>query len=156
MPPLVGRLGPAHAPALAWLADWLETAPVPTDGLRRVLVVGDQDSAALLAARLPSAQVIGAHIPLGDHFDLVAVLDAGMRAGPARLSAAAAAVRRGGTLLVLAHVRAATVDGPVPAGWDPAAAGLRLIAFDDLTDGSGGAGGRSSRWLRATYRRGSR
>lgn len=154
---LVGRLPPERAPGLAWLADWLEIGPMPINGLRRVLVVGDRAAADLFAARLPAAHVVAdVQTGFGEDFDLVAVVDAGTDAGPAEVPAAAAAVGRGGTLLVLTRGGAATVDGPLPVGWDPAAAGLRLIAFDDLTDGSGGAAGRSSRWLRVTYRRGSR
>jgi len=151
----VDRRPPDRAPSLAWLADWLETGPVPSEDLRRVLVVGDRAGADLLAARLPGAHVVaGPEIPLGADFDLVAVVGAG--AGAAGLRAAAAAVRAGGTLLVLTPGAAHPVDGPLPPGWDPAATGLRLVAFDDLTDGSGSTGGRPRRWLRATYRRVSR
>jgi hypothetical protein len=38
---LVDRRAPDRAPAFSWLVDWLETGPVPVDGLRRVLVVGE-------------------------------------------------------------------------------------------------------------------
>jgi hypothetical protein len=150
----VDRRPPDHAPALAWLADWLETGPVPPDRLRRVLVVGESAGADLLSARLPGAHIAaGLGEPVGDGFDLVAVVAAGTAA---ELRAAAAAVRAGGVLLVLTPSAAQPLAGAVPAGWDPAGAGLRLVAFDDLTDGAGSTAGQPRRWLRATYRRVSR
>jgi hypothetical protein len=152
-----GRRVSDRPPARPWLADWLETGPVPADGLRRVLVVGDLADAELLAARLPDAHVVIAdrHASVGDGFDLVAVVGIGADAAEV-LATAAAAVRDGGALLVLTRGGTHSVGGPLPAGWDAAAAGLRLVAFDDLTDGAGSTVGRPRRWLRATYRRVSR
>jgi hypothetical protein len=151
----VDRRPPDRAPAVAWLTDWLEIGPVPTEDLRQVLIVGEPASEDVLAARLPGAHVVaGLDIPVDADFDLVAVV--GAVAEAAELRAAAAAVRVDGTLLVLTHGAAHPVDGLLPAGWDPAVAGLRLVAFDDLTDGSGSTAGRPRRWLRATYRRMSR
>jgi len=156
MRPLPGRREANCPPALAWLTDWLEIGPVRTDGLRNVLVVGDSAGAGLLATRLPDADVVtaGRDTPVGGEFDLVAVVGATPR--PAEVLAAAAAVATGGTLLVLAPGDASAVTDFSPSGWDPAAADLQLVAFDDLTDGASRSPGPPHRWLRATYRRGTR
>ena len=157
MQPLPGGCPPYGAPLLAWLGDWLETGPVAIDRLRRVLVVGGAGVDELLAARTDAQIVVtGPGTPVGDGFDLVAVIDMGAGVGP-EILAAVAAVGDDGTVLVLSSGRAGD-EGAIRfllAGWDPAGLGLRLVAFDDLTEGSDGASGQR-RWLRATYRRVSR
>src|SRR5947209_8576578 len=142
--------------AQPWLADWLETGPVRPEMLRRVLVVGEPADAELVAARAPTAHVavVDRLRTAGDggRYDLVAVVD---RPWPGRartdLAAAADAVAPGGMLLVIAG--AGRSETPIGRPWDPAAAGLRLIAFDDLIAAvAADDDAEPRRWLRATFR----
>jgi hypothetical protein len=143
------------------LADWLDTAPVPLQALRRALVIGEPADADLVAAQLPAARVAVADRPppagARDRYDFVAVVDP-VPAGraPADLAAAARAVASDGLLLVLSGTGSRRPETAHGQPWDPATAGMRLVAFDDLTEARGADDGEPRRWQRATFRRASR
>ena len=161
MPARPSRPPPAKPEAAhPLLVDWLETGPVTVDRLRRVLVLGDRAGADLLASRAPAAQVDRDDVPVddGEGYDLVAVV--GWPPPGADMAALTAAVADGGALLLITPVRA-DASGATGRAAGPVvgcgAAGLLLVAFDDLSE-SAGADTRSGqrRWLRATCRRVSR
>ena len=146
------RSGQSHA----LLTDWLDTEPGALAGVASVLVRGTAADALALSG---AADVVRADTQQpGRVFDLVAAIDRlpANPALPATLARLAAATRPGGRLLIIA---AGGPDGVAAHDLAPLGqAGLRLISFDDLTDGSltGGvdrAGLAGRRWLRAVYAR---
>lgn len=143
------------------LADWLETARDPGAPAATCVVIGTIADA--YALRTHADDVVHAagpeEVPAGRTFDLVIVVD---RVTRRAIPTVAGAVGGDGCLLVIA----ATGEPPrtsgtawADAGWTTDLSGLsdhglRLVAFDDLTDGGlRSPRGRRTRWLRVLYRR---
>src|SRR4051812_16728945 len=158
MPCGAGRPFPASPSRRAHplLADWLETGPVVPDGLRRALVLGDPAGAELLARRVPAAQVgSDRETPAdGERYDLVAAVR--VPGGDADPAALAAAVADGGTLLLIEPADGNAGIATAAARLSGTGTGMQLTAFDDLSGTGADPAGRPRRWLRATFRRGSR
>jgi hypothetical protein len=151
-----GRRRP-DSPGLAHplLVDWLDSEPGARGRVARVLVVGARADAEVFTAADHVASAAGPDlVPLGGAFDLVVAVDC-LRADGigAQLDRLSGAVDAGGQLLVIAATGSDRPDVLTAADLSPLrAAGLRLVAFDDLTE-DGPDAPDPGRWIRALYRR---
>ncbi|HEY7010521.1 MAG TPA: hypothetical protein VH395_16350 [Jatrophihabitantaceae bacterium] len=159
--PVASRNAGASGAPHPLLSDWFDVEPEAVAEMRSVLVVGSAADARMFRAAA-HVEHVGTveHLPGGGTFDVVAAIDclADVSALRTALAALAAAVGPGGRLLI---ITVGAPDGPSPDELSPlSAAGLALVSFDDMTDGSmpGGVpgdrssgGGRARRWLRAVY-----
>jgi hypothetical protein len=138
------------------LIDWLDSEPVARGHLERVLVVGTRADAEVFGASDHVEHAASPElIPAQRMFDLVVAVDClTTEAVGAQLDRLAGAVGDGGRLLVIAATDGDRPELITAAQLSPLpAAGLRPVAFDDLTE-TAPADPSPGRWLRALYQRG--
>jgi hypothetical protein len=144
------------AVACPLLVDWLDSEPSAGAHLARVLVIGTRADAEVFGAADLVVQAASPElIPARAVFDLVVAVDC-LRAEriDAQLERMAGAVGDGGRLLVIAATDDERPDLLTAAQLSPLrSAGLRPVAFDDLTEQKPGEPF-FGRWLRALYQRG--